>query len=345
MEEEKIDISGNGLLKTVVLLSIIWVVLFYGSTLLLPLLVSALIATLLDKPKKLLKKWGLPDWLALTISVILLCIVLFLLVWLISSQLGNMADDWPTIKEKAIEKFNVISNWVQSTFKIDPAHLADNNFDFMDKIKNFSKAFIASLTNLFSQSFIIFIYIILFLMQKKMFIGFFKKLVKNEKAASRILVGSSQIINDYLFGKGKIMFFLFVIYYLGFSVGQVPFALFLALFAALFSIIPYVGNLIGGGVAMILAYLYSGGTPALIVIGVIAVAQLAENYILTPWIIGDEIDLNPFITVFGIILFSVLWGMVGAIIALPMLGVLKVLLAHTKGMEAYVFLLKKHDNE
>ena len=113
------------------------------------------------------------------------------------------------------------------------------------------------------------------------------------------------------------------------------------MFAALFSIIPYVGNVIGGGVAVILSYLYAGTTPALIVIAVVSATQLVENYILTPWIIGDEINLNPFITVFGVILFSVLWGLVGAIIALPIIGVLKVVFEHTQGMEAYAHLLKK----
>lgn len=212
----------------------------------------------------------------------------------------------------------------------------------MDKLKILFKNLISSFTNLLSQSFLIFIYIILFMLQKKMFMRFFEKLVDNENVGHKILKGSSQIISSYMFGKGIIMCFLFIIYYLGFTLGGVPFALFLALFAALFSIIPYVGNLIGGGVAVILAYLYSGGNSALIVIAVIAVAQLMENYILTPWIIGNKIDLNPFVTIFGIILLSVLWGVVGAIIALPVLGVLKVLFEHTKGMQPYVYLLEKH---
>jgi len=60
-------------------------------------------------------------------------------------------------------------------------------------------------------------------------------------------------------------------------------------------------------------------------------------------IIGDEIDLNLFFTVFGIILLSVLWGAVGTIIALLILGILQVLYKHTKGMDAYVFLLGRHN--
>ena len=342
--DEKVAISGNSLLKALLLLSLIWAVLFYGSSLILPLLISAIIAALLDKPSKKFKKWGFPNWLAISVSLILMSIILFLLFWLISSQIGSMADDWPIIKEKASGKYKLFYDWLTSTFQINPGNFVDNNFDMMDKFQSLGKTLISSLSNLLSQSFIILVYIVLFLIQKKMFILFFKKLLRNEEAAATILKGSSQIISDYIFGKGKIMCFLFIIYYLGFSVGQVPFALFLALFAALFSIIPYVGNLIGGGIAIILAYLYSGGTPALIVIAIIAVTQLVENYILTPWIIGDEIDLNPFITVFGIILLSVLWGVVGAIIALPILGVLKVIFEHTKGMEAYAFLLKQHKN-
>ncbi len=343
MIHNKIDISGKYLLNSVLLLSGIWVILFYGSALLMPLTVAALIATLLDRPTEKLKKWGFPNWLAMTVSLILLVIVIVLLFWLISSQIGNMAEDWPTIKEKATEKYAAFSEWTKQTLQIDPARFVDNNLDLMDRLKSLSKLFITSFTDLLTQSFIIFIYIILFLLQKGMFIQFFKKLVKNENAGSSILTGSSRIISNYMFGKGIIMLFLFLIYYLGFTLGQVPFALFLALFAALFSIIPYVGNLIGGGVAIILAYLYSGGTPALIVVAVICVAQLMENYILTPWIIGDKIDLNPFVTIFGVILLSVLWGVAGAIIALPILGVLKVIFEHTRGMEAYAYLLKKHE--
>ncbi len=343
MENNKIDISRDYLLKSVLLLSIIWAVLYYGSNLVLPLLVAAIVATILNEPTKKLIQWGFANWLAISVSVLLLTVVILFLFWLISAQVGNMADDWPTIEEKAMEKYSALNQWISENFEIDMESFVNNKLDVVSKLKGLFTAFIASLSNLVSQSFIILIYTILFLMQKKTFIKFFMKLVKSEKAACIILKNSAKIVNDYLFGKGKIMVFLFIIYYLGFTLGQVPYALFLALFAALFSIIPYVGNLIGGGVAIILSYLYSGGTPALIVIGVMAVAQLVENYVLTPWIIGDEIDLNPFITIFGVILLSVLWGVVGAVIALPVLGILKVLFEHTKGLEAYALLFGKHD--
>ncbi len=344
MSDSKINISGSYLIKALLIIGGVLTLCYLGASLLMPLLVAAIIAILLDKPTQKFNQWGFPNWLSITVSIILMVIVFFLLSWLISSQINNIAGDWPTIKEKAGEKLNNLSEWANQRLNWDYQNYIENNKRFLQKAESLASVFLSSIMNLLSQSLIIFVYVVLLLMQKKMFIDFFKKLSSNPSAMASLLSSASKIISSYLLGKGKIMIFLFGIYYLGFSLGSVPYALFLAVFAALFSIIPYVGNLIGGGIAVILSYIYSGTTPALIVIGVISVAQLVENYILTPWIIGDETNLNPFITVFGVILFSVLWGMVGAIIALPIIGVLKVIFEHTKGMEAYAYLIKKNDS-
>ncbi|WP_026450218.1 AI-2E family transporter [Aequorivita capsosiphonis] len=344
MSESKINISGSYLIKALLILGGILAVFYVGAGLLMPLLVAVIIAILLDIPTKKFKQWGLPNWLSITLSVVLMLIAFFLLSWLISSQINNIAGDWPKIKDKASEKLNNLSQWANQNLNWDYQNYIENNKRLVQKTESLATAFLSSIFNLLSQSLIIFIYVILLLMQKRMFIGFFKKLSSNSAAMGSLLSESAKIISSYLLGKSKIMLFLFGIYYLGFTLGSVPFALFLALFAALFSIIPYVGNFIGGGIAVVLSYLYAGSTPALIVIGVITAAQLVENYILTPWIIGDEINLNPFMTVFGVILFSTLWGMVGAIISLPIIGVLKVIFEHTKGMEAYAHLLKRNDS-
>ncbi|WP_178990694.1 AI-2E family transporter [Winogradskyella schleiferi] len=343
MNTPKINVSATHFIKALLITGCILTLIYFGQSLIMPLLVAAIIAILLDISVKKLSTFGLPKWLSITVSVLLMLIVFFLLFWLISSQINNMADDWPVIKEKATEKLNTLSQWANNTLRWDYKDYIENNKKLVQKAEVFASSFLSSLMNLLSQSFIVFIYIILFLIQKKQFLNFFRKLFSNNEAIDSLLMNAAKIVKGYFLGKGKIMLFLFGIYYLGFTIGSVPYALFLALFAALFSIIPYLGNFIGGGVAVILSFLYAGQTPALIVIGVVSAAQLIENYLLTPWIIGDEINLNPFITIFGVILFSALWGIVGAVISLPLIGVLKVIFDHTKGMEAYAYILNKED--
>lgn len=343
MNDNKIEISGIYFIKMILIVGGVVAILYIGSSLLLPLVVAAIIAILLDKLTVKLKHWGVPNWLAITLSVMVMVVVFLLLSWLIGSQINTMANDWPTIKDKATEKLNGLSEWANQRLNWDYKDYINNNERLVQKMEGLASSVLSSFMNLLSQSLIIFVYIVLLLLQKRTFINFFKKMTSNTAAMTALLKDASSIISSYLFGKSKIMLCLFGIYYLGFTLGSVPYALFLALFAALFSIIPYVGNLIGGGIAVVLSYLYAGSTPALIVVGVIAAAQLLENYILTPWIIGDETNLNPFVTIFGIILFSMIWGTVGAIIALPLVGVLKVIFEHTKGMEAFAHLLKKGD--
>ncbi|NNE31582.1 MAG: AI-2E family transporter [Winogradskyella sp.] len=344
MSTDKIDISALNLLKTLLLIGGVFALLYYGKNLIMPLLVAAIIAILLDNAVQRFKSLGMARWFSITLAVLLMVIVFTLLFWALSSQINNIAEDWSTIRDKATEKLNAISQWANSYLNWDYKDYIDNNKKVVQRAEDLASSFLSSLMSLMSQSLIIFVYVILFLIQKQQFINFFKKLFKDRSGINSLLKDSAQITRNYFVGKGKIMLILIVIYYIGFLIGSVPYALFLALFAALFSIIPYLGNVIGGGVAVILSYLYAGATPALIVIGVVAATQLIENYVLTPWIIGDEIELSPFITIFGIILFSALWGVVGAIISLPLIGVLKVVFEHTKGMEAYAYLFQKTDD-
>lgn len=343
MSHPKVDISGVYLIKFLLIVGGVVTLLYVAQSLIMPLLVAAIIAILLDKPNKKMISWGFPPWLALVLSVLLLLVIFSLLSWLIGSQLSTMANDWSTIRERATEKLNGLSQWANQHLNWDYKDYVNNNKKLLHKAENLGKSFLSSVLNVLSQSFIILIYIILLLMQKNMFINFIKKLSSDPSATGILLKKVAKVVSGYLLGKGKIMIMLFIIYYIGFTLGSVPYALFLALFAAIFSIVPYVGNLIGGGLAVILSLIYAGTTPALIVVGVIAGAQLLGNYVLTPWIIGDAIDLNPFITVFGVVLFSALWGMVGAILSLPIFGILKVVFEHTKNMDAYAYIIGKKE--
>lgn len=343
MQNYKIEISGNNLIKSFAILAGIILVMHFGASLLLPIFVAAIIGTLLNVPISLLQKWGTPKWLAMLISLVSMLIVAVLLFWLIFSQMSLIAEDWEKIQQKGMEKLTAFTQWSKDYLGINYQNYIGDGQELFNKAKDLLTYFLSSFSNMLSQGLITFIYIVLFLMQKHHFIGFFMRLTTKEVAMNKILTESAGIITSYLSGKGKIMLFLFGIYYAGFTLGSVPYALFLALFAALFSIIPYIGNFIGGGIAVILSYLFAGGSSALFVIAVISATQLIENYILTPWIIGDEINLNPFVTIFAVLLFSAIWGVAGAIFALPFAGIIKVILDHTKGLEAYAYLMKKQE--
>lgn len=236
MSTNKIDISGTYLIKTLLIVGGILTLFYIGSSLIMPLVVAAIIATLLNRPTRKLKQWGLPNWLSILISILVMVITFLLLSWLIGSQLNAIANDWPTIQEKAVDKLNIATQWANKNLDFEYKDYFEKNKKLVEKMQSIAGLFAKSFMDLLSQSLIIFVYIILLLIQKQMFIDFLKRLSSNSSAMSQLLSDVSKIISGYLIGKSKIMLFLFGIYYLGFTLGSVPFALFLAVFGALFQL-------------------------------------------------------------------------------------------------------------
>src|SRR5690606_10976306 len=102
-------------------------------------------------------------------------------------------------------------------------------------------------------------------------------------------------------------------------------ALFISLIAALFSLIPYVGNIIGLVLAIAMSFLSQGDTGQIIgILIVFSIAQFVESYFLEPFIVGAEVDLNPVIVIVGVVLGGIVWGVMGMILAIPLLGICKV---------------------
>ncbi|MCB0539726.1 MAG: AI-2E family transporter [Bacteroidetes bacterium] len=318
-------------------------VLYYGSTLIVPLIVALFCAVVFIKPIDKLIQKGLPEWLSISISILIFLVVSTGVFVVIFWQFNVISQDLPEIKTKGEDMYNMIANWSVRQFGYNIFESLSESGELFKTLKSYVAVWASSFASFVTQMVMVLVYLVFILMQRKTFKKFIYKSFSEDKkeTIASIIKQSKKSITNYILGKGIIILILFVVYYIGFLLVGVPHALFLALFASIFSIIPYIGNVIGGGVAAGLATLYSGVGAGILVVAVISVAQVAESYVLTPFIIGDQIDLNPFITIFGVVAFSLLWGMIGTIIALPILGVIKVVVSHIEGMENFKVLLEK----
>lgn len=164
----------------------------------------------------------------------------------------------------------------------------------------------------------------------------------NRADSIRAIKECVKVCSKFLVGRLIIVAIIIVIYSLGFWLGDVPFPFFLALMAGTLSLIPFLGNIIGGLIACAISFVMGSLVSMLIVLGVITIGQLIGDYILTPWILGDAVRLNPFVTIVSVIAFAILWGPVGAIFALPIVAMLRVLFENMEGARPYAaFLMGK----
>ena len=188
---------------------------------------------------------------------------------------------------------------------------------------------------------LMFVYIILLLSQKERLREFVLRRMPDEKRGltHRSINESTDVVQKYLRGRLILIAILSVLYSIGFLLVGMDYAILIAVLVAVLSIIPYLGNIIGGVFAIALA-LAGGGTSAMLgVIATISVAQVLESYILTPLIVGDEVDINPLTTVVCVVGLAILWGPVGAIIAIPLTAILRIVFSHVDGLRDWAYLL------
>jgi predicted PurR-regulated permease PerM len=104
-----------------------------------------------------------------------------------------------------------------------------------------------------------------------------------------------------------------------------PFPLALAFIAGFLDLIPMVGATVAGAI-LVLATLTQGVTAALIMLAIVLVYQQVENYMLQPWILGRAADLSGFLVIVSVLVFGTLLGVIGAIIAVPLVASIQIVL-------------------
>lgn len=86
--------------------------------------------------------------------------------------------------------------------------------------------------------------------------------------------------------------------------------------------VPIVGAVVAGIIAVLVTLVTAGTTPAIIVAVVAIVVQQLDNDVLAPVIYGRSLQLHPLVILLGIASGSALFGVVGALLAVPVLSVI-----------------------
>ena len=111
--------------------------------------------------------------------------------------------------------------------------------------------------------------------------------------------------------------------------------------AAILNFAPYVGPLIGMVVMLAMGFLSFDTTwtsllPAAIYLGL----HTLEGQLVTPIVLGRRMALSPLILILALMLFGWLWGIIGLLLAVPLLVCVKLVLARVEGMEGWARLLE-----
>lgn len=135
-------------------------------------------------------------------------------------------------------------------------------------------------------------------------------------------------IGDYLAVKTLVNIILALISLAILWLCGVDYALFWAVTIGLLNYIPYVGSLLAVVFPVLLTLAQFGSIQTtLLVAGLLTVAQMFVGNVLEPKVIGKQVNLSPFVVLVSLSLWSSLWGIAGAILAIPLTSILVIVLA------------------
>ncbi|MGQ9896831.1 MAG: AI-2E family transporter [Acidobacteriota bacterium] len=143
---------------------------------------------------------------------------------------------------------------------------------------------------------------------------------------SEVLSKVDLALSSFVRGQLIVCFSMSLLYVLGFSLLGIPSALSLGFLSGFGHLIPYIGTFLAGVLTCTLAL---SDMPSLVhfilVIGVYVVVQSIESFYLTPFVLGERLDLHPFLVIVGLLVGHHLLGILGVILTVPFLAVGKVL--------------------
>lgn len=139
-------------------------------------------------------------------------------------------------------------------------------------------------------------------------------------------------INDYLivFFRSQLLVAICdgVMYAIGFLIVGLPYAVLLGVMAIVLTMVPFLGAIITCSLALIIAFVQFGDWqhPAYVLI-VFGIVQFLEGFVVQPKIMGDRVGLHPLTIIIAVITgTSLLGGILGGILAIPLTAALRVLM-------------------
>lgn len=150
------------------------------------------------------------------------------------------------------------------------------------------------------------------------------QLIFSEKEKNQALVvwrKAKRQVTSWFFVRVLACIFVGITSYVAFYLFNVEYALLFAVMAGLFNFVPYIGPIIAGGLFFVVILLDSAWK-ALFALIAFSIIQTLESSVLTPVLSKKYMGLSPVLVLIALVVGGALWGFLGALLAIPLLGIL-----------------------
>ncbi|WCT14922.1 AI-2E family transporter [Mucilaginibacter jinjuensis] len=295
-------------------------------------------------------KLHLPRSAASMLAVLCLLACIGGLLYVIGSQISNLASDWPQFQDQLHKTQDDIMNWIRSSFHVTKhkqlTFVANTTNKVVASGGSVVGATLLSLSSVLLFLVFTFIYTFFFLLYRKLIMKFFESVFQeeNKKLVHDIIEKVQFIIRKYIIGLLIEMAIVATVVSVAFMLLGVKYAILLGLITGLFNIIPYLGIFTALVVssAVTLATSPSQGTVIYVMITLV-ITHLIDSNVLLPMVVGSKVRINALVTVLGVIIGEMVWGIPGMFLSIPVIAVLKIIFDRVESLQSWGIILGDED--
>ena len=309
-------------------------VIYFGGHLLAPVLLSLVLAYLMEWPVLRLERCGVKRNLGATISLLFLLgmILLFVLVLvpLVWNQSVNLVQELPQM----LEQLELRLAGLQEAYPnyVSDQQIAMFNETINDKLLSFGDAFLSvSIKSLFSvvallvYAVVVPLLVFFFLKDKHELLNSLRRfLPHNRKLANEVWQEMNGQILNYIRGKVTEIFIVGGTSFIFFELIGLRYSALLGLLVGLSVLVPYIGaalvtlpialvGLFQWGISSEFAWLMFG----------YGLIQALDGNLLVPLLFSEAVNLHPAFIIIAVLVFGGLWGFWGVFFAIPLATLLK----------------------
>ncbi|HVZ95404.1 MAG TPA: AI-2E family transporter, partial [Chitinophagaceae bacterium] len=318
-----------------------------GKEILSPLIFGLLFSILLLPVAEFLeKKLKFRRNAASAVAVLVMLVTVGGILLVVGTQISRLSNDLPQLKEQVYESLQSFQQWISATFHVNIEKQMDYVNSATSKIENATPkvigATVVSLSSILF--FLIFVVLDTFFMLfyrrrlMKFLIDVFKE--ENAQVVHDIVERIQFIIRKYLTGLLLEMTTVAVVCCSVFMILGIKYAILLGLITALFNIVPYIGIFTALALNVIITFATTGlASKVLLVVITVVSVHIVDSNVLLPLIVGSKVRINAFVTLLGVVIGEMLWGISGMFLSIPVIAITKIIFDRVESLQPWGHLM------
>jgi putative permease len=339
------------LVYTLLSLVIIGYIAIEGKKLLSPLIFACLFSILLLPLARFFeKKCHFRRNFASVTSVLIMMAFIAGIIYFMSSQVSGMGKDWPAFKEQLENSTSNVQDWVSQKFHIDSNKQINYFHKATTKIMDSGTMVAGATLHSVSSALIFlaftFIYTFFFLLYRGLILKFFERvfLEENSDLVHDIIEEVQFIVRKYITGLLIEMVVVSSFISIVLSVMGIKYAILLGMIAGLFNVIPYIGILTATVISALITFANTAAlTKVIWVVAIFLGTHVIDANVLLPLIVGSKVKINAMITLMGVIIGEMIWGIAGTFLSIPIIAVLKIIFDRIESLKPWGLILGDED--